>query len=184
MALQGSDNAPSLRSPKTTDVWPEEVKSIPPGQGPRGAPRTGLRVASGTRKAPEVQQRGAQLTEDDGRQSPSKEGGTGPITAAFACVRATRKRGRRPDHQVWLIFRRGLEPGAEIQYDVRNASAKCPRTTLVRMRGLRWPVETALEAGKTALGMDHYATRAWRGWHHQRTMTFLAHHFLLRLRLK
>src|SRR6266581_4523255 len=33
--------------PKTTYVWPEEVKIIPPGQGPRGAPYPGLRVASG-----------------------------------------------------------------------------------------------------------------------------------------
>lgn len=56
--------------------------------------------------------------------------------------------------------------------------------TLVRMSGLRWPVETAREEGKTELGMDHDATRTWRGWHHQMTMTFLAHHFLLRLRLK
>ena len=52
------------------------------------------------------------------------------------------------------------------------------------MRGLRWPVETALEEGKTELGMDHYETRTWRGWHHQMTLTFLAHHFLLRLRLQ
>ena len=32
--------------------------------------------------------------------------------------------------------------------------------------------------------MDHYETRTWLGWHHQMTLTFLAHHFLLRLRLK
>jgi SRSO17 transposase len=52
------------------------------------------------------------------------------------------------------------------------------------MSGLRWPVETALEEGKMALGMDHYETRTWRGWHHQMTLTFLAHHFLVRLRLQ
>lgn len=170
--------------PKTTYVWPAEVKILPPGQGPRGAPRTGLRVASGTRQAQEVQQLGAHLTEDDWRQSLIKEGGKGPITAGFAFVRATSTRGRRPGHQVWIIFRRGLEPGAEIKYYVSNAPARCPRTTLVRMSGLRWPVETALEEGKTELGMDHYETRSWRGWHHQMTLTFLAHHFLLRLRLK
>ena len=97
--------------PKTTYVWPAEVKILPPGQGPRGAPRTGLRVASGTRQAQEVQQLGAHLTEDDWRQSLIKEGGKGPITAGFAFVRATSTRGRRPGHQVWIIFRRGLEPG-------------------------------------------------------------------------
>jgi SRSO17 transposase len=52
------------------------------------------------------------------------------------------------------------------------------------MSGLRWPVETALEEGKGEVGMDHYETRTWVGWHHQMTLSFLAHHFLLRLRLK
>ena len=141
-------------------------------------------MASGTRQAQAGQQRGAPRTEDEWRQSPIKEGGKGPITAAFACVRATRKRGRRPGHPGWLSVRRGLEPGAESKYYVRNASATCPRTTLVRMSGLRGLVETALEEGKTELGIDHYETRTWRGWHHQMTLTFLAHHFLVRLRLQ
>jgi SRSO17 transposase len=170
--------------PKTTSVWPEEVEIIPPGQGPRGAPRTGRRVAPGTPQAQAVHQLGAQLTEDDWRQYTLKEGSKGPITAMFAFLRATSKRGRRPDHPVWLLFRRSLEPGAEIKYYVSNAPAGCPCTTLVQMSGLRWPIETALEEGKTELGMDHYETRSWRGWHHQMTMTFLAHHFLLRLRLQ
>ena len=126
----------------------------------------------------------AQLPDDAWRPYTIKEGSKGPITAAFALLRATRKRGRRPGHPVWLICRRGLEPGAEVTYDVSNAPATCPPTTLVRLSGLRWPVETALEEGKTELGMDHYETRTWRGWHHQMTLTFLAHHFLLRLRLK
>jgi len=170
--------------PKTTYVWPEAVEILPPGQGPRGAPRTGLRVAPGTSQAHDVQQLGAQLPDDAWRPYTIKEGSKGPITAAFALLRATRKRGRRPGHPVWLICRRGLEPGAEVTYDVSNAPATCPPTTLVRLSGLRWPVETALEEGKTELGMDHDETRTWRGWHHQMTLTFLAHHFLLRLRLQ
>src|SRR2546426_5773771 len=31
--------------------------------------------------------------------------------------------------------------------------------------------------------MDHYETRTWRGRHHHMTQTFLAHHFLVRMRL-
>jgi SRSO17 transposase len=112
--------------PKTTCVWPEEVEIISPGQGPRGAPRTGLRVAPGTPQAPDVQQLGVQLQDDDWRPYTIKEGSKGPITAAFAFMRATSKRGRRPGHQVWLIFRRGLEPGAEIKYYLSNAPARCP----------------------------------------------------------
>ncbi|MBA3715854.1 MAG: hypothetical protein H0W76_25980 [Pyrinomonadaceae bacterium] len=65
-----------------------------------------------------------------------------------------------------------------------NAPADCRHRTLVRLSGSRWPVETALQEGQSELGMDHYETRTWRGWHHQMTLTFLAHHFLLRLRLR
>lgn len=32
--------------------------------------------------------------------------------------------------------------------------------------------------------MDHYETRTWRGWHHHQTLTILAHHFLVRLRVR
>ena len=169
--------------PKNTMVWPEDVKIIPLGKGPMGAPRKGPRVAPGT-KAQEVRQIGAQLSTNDWKRHTIKEGSKGPITADFAFVRARSKRRRRPGHEVWVIFRRGLEPGAEIKYYLSNAPVRCPRTTLARMSGLRWPIETTLEEGKSELGMDHYETRTWRGWHHQMTLTFLAHHFLSRMRLR
>ena len=55
-----------------------------------------------------------------------------------------------------------------------------PVSALVRVAGLRWPVETAIEEGKDGLGMDHYEVRSWRGWHHHMTECLLAHHFLVR----
>jgi len=64
-----------------------------------------------------------------------------------------------------------------------NAPTTCPEHELVRVSGLRWPIETALEEGKGEVGMDHYETRSWLGWHHHMTQTFLAHLFLMRLRL-
>ncbi len=170
--------------PKNTMVWPEEVAIIPPGKGRMGAPRKGPLVAPGTAKAQEVQQIGTKVPVSAWHRYMIKEGSKGPIEADFAFVRATAKRRRRPGHAVWVVLRRGLEPEAKIKYYVSNAPADCPRTTLVRLSGSRWPVETALEEGKSELGMDHYETRTWRGWHHQMTLTFLAHHFLLRLRLR
>ena len=53
-----------------------------------------------------------------------------------------------------------------------------------RQEGLRWPVETAIEEAKSELGMDHDETRTWCGWHHHMTLTLLAHHVLVHLRLK
>jgi SRSO17 transposase len=169
--------------PTTPGVGPEVGERLPPSPGPRGAPGPGLRVAPGTSPAHAGQPLGAPLPADAWRSYTRKAGSTGASTAACAVLRATRQRGRRPGHPVWLIVRRGLAPGAEVQYSVRNAPATGPHTTLVRRRGRRGPVETALEEGQTALGMAHDETRTWRGWHHHMPRTFLAPHGLWRLRL-
>ena len=98
--------------PKNTMVWPEEVEIIAPGQGRMGAPRKGPLVASGTPKAQAVEQIGPRLPASLWHRYTIKEGSRGPIEADFAFVRATAKRGRRPGHAVWVVFRRGLEPEA------------------------------------------------------------------------
>jgi SRSO17 transposase len=170
--------------PLSTMVWEGRVGVLPPGQGEMGRPRTGPLVVAGTPPPQEVRQLGAALPTRAWRRYQIKEGSKGPIEADFAFVRATSKRGRRPGHEVWVIFRRGLEEGAEFKVYLSNALASCGRTTLVRLSGMRWPIETALEEAKSELGMDHYETRTWAGWHHQITLSFLAHHFLLRLRLQ
>lgn len=175
--------------PVTTLVWPEDVKILPAGPGhpgnlKKGRPRIGPRVARNEPLPQEVREIGASLPAKAWKRFTIKEGARGPITADFAFVRAVSKRGRRPGHEVWVIFRRSTSDPTEIKYFLSNAPAKIAKTDLVRQAGFRWPIETALEEGKSELGMDHYETRTWHGWHHHMTLTFLAHHFLVRLRLK
>jgi len=81
---------------------------------------------------------------------------------------------------VWIVFRRGLGDGAELKVYLSNAPPDTPLRELVRMAGMRWPVETAIKEGKGALGMDHYEVRSWLGWHHHMTECMLAHHYLVR----
>jgi SRSO17 transposase len=50
--------------------------------------------------------------------------------------------------------------------------------------GLRWPIESCFEESKEEVGLYHYELRFWRGWHHHMTTVILAHHFLVRLRLR
>lgn len=175
--------------PVNTMVWPEHVKILDAGLGQAGnlklgRPRSGPRVARNQPAAQEVRQMAAELPAGVWKRYTIKEGAKGPISADFAFVRAVRKRGRRPGHEVWVIFRRSASDPTEIKYYLSNAPAEIAKTDLVRQAGLRWPVETAIEEGKSELGMDHYETRTWRGWHHHMTLTFLAHHFLVHLRLK
>lgn len=169
--------------PASTKVWVGEPKVESPGAGPMGRPRKHPRVVAGEPKAAEVRQIAAQLPAHAWRRYTIKEGSKGPIEADFAFVRVTRARRGRPGLAGWLVLRRSLEEQPTVKFFLSNAPVSCARTALVRVSGLRWPVETALEEAKGELGMDHYETRMWRGWHHHMTQTFLAHHFLVRMRL-
>jgi SRSO17 transposase len=170
--------------PANTQVWEGQPTVLPPGPVPLGRPRAGARVAPDTPDALEVRQIAAHLAGHRWRRYTIKDGSQGPIEADFAFVRATRKRHRRPGDCVWVVFRRSLGPQPELKSYLSNAPANLAHTRLVELAGMRWPVECALEEAKGELGMDQYETRSWRGWHHQMTLTFLAHHFVLRWRLR
>jgi SRSO17 transposase len=167
--------------PVNTQVWEGYPTILPVGAGPMGRPRSGARVAPDTPAAREVRQMAASLSARQWRRYTIKDGSQGPMEADFAFVRATRKRRRRPGHAVWVVFQRSLGSKPVLKVYLSNAPAHIAHIRLVEMAGMRWPVECALEEAKGELGMDHYETRTWRGWHHQMTMTFLAHHFLVRM---
>jgi hypothetical protein len=90
---------------------------------------------------------------------------------------------RLPAIRQWLICRRSLGSQPELKFYLSNAPSRCPTPELIRVSGLRWPIETTLEEAKGEVGMDHYETRTWLGWHHHMFQTFMAHLFLMRLRL-
>ena len=79
-------------------------------------------------------------------------------------------RGRGPRPQ-----RTRLVPGAP--------PAMAPET-LVRMSGMRWPIETCFEDSKQLLGMGDDEVRSWTGWHHHMTLVILAHFFVVRMRVR
>jgi len=165
--------------PVSTRVWAGTVPVEPPGQGPRGRPRTRARAAVGTPKPQEVRDLAAALPASAWRRYPIKAGAKGEIAADFAFLRVTRtRRGGRPGPEGWAVFRRGLGDAPETKVFLTNAPAGCPKRELARVSGMRWPVEVAFAEAKGEVGMDHYEVRTWRGWHHHMTQTFLAHHFL------
>jgi hypothetical protein len=112
-----------------------------------------------------------------------KEGSKGPLVAEFACCRGVAVRAGLPGPDVWIVLRRtwGEAPGLKVY--LSNAPGDIPVTALVRVAGMRWPIETAFEESKGGLGLDHYEVRSWLGWHHHMTLCLLAHHFLVRTRM-
>jgi SRSO17 transposase len=126
----------------------------------------------------------AQLPEEAWQPYVVKEGSKGPLLAEFAFRRVVAVRDDLPGPTRWLIFRRPLAPEAELKAYLSNAPEETPETAFVRVAGMRWPIETAIEECKGGLGLDHYEVRSWLGWHHHMTMCLLAHHFLVRTQLR
>jgi SRSO17 transposase len=112
------------------------------------------------------------------------EGSKGPLVAEFVAARVVMVRDRLPGPEGWLLVRRTIPTegeDVEYKYSLSNAPAATPLGELVRVSGMRWPIEACFAEGRQELGLDHYETRSWRGWHHHLTLVILAHHFLVRL---
>jgi SRSO17 transposase len=190
--------------PRNTQVWP--LREPTDGRRVRPRPRAWLppRAASGkgrkgthARLHPDslpaipVETLAMQLARRRWQRYRLLEGRKGPIVADFVALRAVASRnGYReglPGPEVWVLIRRPLPmPGQteppELKYYVSNAPADTPLAELLRVVGMRWPIECCFEESKGQVGMDHYELRFWRGWQHHMTLVILAHHFLVRLR--
>lgn len=189
--------------PRNTQVWP--LREPTDGRRARARPQAWLppRAVSGRgRKGTQLRRHpdsppalpleilASQLARRRWRRYRLLEGRKGPIVADFVAVRAlASRRGYReglPGPVVWVLIRRPLPaPGQrtapELKYYLSNAPADTPLAELLRVCGMRWPIECCFEEGKGELGMDHYELRFWRGWYHHMTLVILAHHFLVRL---
>jgi SRSO17 transposase len=168
----------------STGVWLERPRTQVPAPTGRGRPPSRTRLVPGAPRPIRVDELAAQLPNSAWRKHRVKQGEKGPIDARFAFVRAVAVRGKLPGPDVWVVLRRSLSDPPELKVFLSNAPASTPRRELVRLSGMRWPIETCFQQAKGELGMDEYQTRSWRGWHHHMTLVILAHHFLLRLKVQ
>jgi SRSO17 transposase len=169
--------------PTDTRVWLRTPRSEQPGPGPLGQPRPQPRLAAGASRPVAVRDWMKGLPADRWQRHTIKEGSRGPMMADFVFERVTVVRERLPGPRVWLVVRRSLSTTPEVKYYLSNAPNTCAPRDLANLSGWRWPVETVLEEAKGEVGLDHYETRTWAGWHHHVAQTALAHLFLVRLQL-
>jgi SRSO17 transposase len=67
----------------------------------------------------------------------------------------------------------------KIWYTLSGATEESvPLRTVVWAHAQRHWQEANFQAGKSEVGLGHYETRSWRGWHHHMTMSLLALWFL------
>ena len=168
----------------TTPIWRTQPKVYVPKWKGRGRRPTRLRLRYASQHPVQAKDVVRNIPKKDWIPAVIKEGSKGPLACEFAFLRLTESRGNLPAGEVWLIIRRNLEDPAVIKYYFSNAPADTPLREFVRMSGMRWPIETIFEEAKGEVGLDHYEMRSWLGWHHHMLLVSLAHHFLVRLRIR
>jgi SRSO17 transposase len=168
----------------TTPIWRTQPKVHVPKWKGCGRRPTRLRLRNSRQHPVQVKDVVRNIPKKDWVQAVLKEGSKGPIACEFAFLCVTESRGNLPAAELWLILRRNLDDPSVIKYYFSNAPANTPLSEFVRISGMRWPIETIFEESKNAVGFDHYEMRSWLGWHHHMLLVSLAHHFLVRLRVR
>jgi SRSO17 transposase len=168
----------------TSLIWQCRPEVYLPDWKGRGRHPTRLHLGQPTAPPVRVQDLAAQLLPMRWTRATIKEGSKGPIICDFAFLRIVEARAGLPGPELWLVIRRNLENPSELKFYFSNAPATIAVSELVRISGMRWPIEIIFEEAKGEVGFDHYELRSWLGWHHHMLLTSLAHHFLVRLRIR
>jgi SRSO17 transposase len=109
-------------------------------------------------------------------------GAKGPIVTNDKYLLVTEVRDGRPGKDVWLYVRK-LSDGS-MKYALCNESPDASAEDLRRPALLRWSIEQCFNECKDYLGMDHYETRSWVGWHRHMLLCLIAHLFIIKLRME
>jgi len=168
----------------TTPIWRCRPAVYVPDWKGRGRRPTRLRLRSPQDRPIHVRELVTSISKEGWITATIKEGSKGPIVCDFAFLRITESRANLPGPEVWLILRRNLDDPTEVKFYFSNAPADTPLIEFVRISGMRWPIEIIFEEAKGEVGFDHYEMRSWLGWHHHMLLVALAHHFLVRLRVR
>ena len=165
-------------------IWRRHPALIIPAWSGRGRKPTKQRLKSASNRAYRVDELLHRLPKSAWVRGTVKEGSKGPIVCDFAFVRVTEARQGLPGPRVWLVIRRNVDDPSVVKYYYSNAPETVDVLELVRISGMRWPVELSFAESKEELGMDQYETRSWLGWHHHMVLVMLAHHFLVWVRVR
>ena len=82
----------------------------------------------------------------------------------------------QPGHH-WLLVRRNRHT-RELAFYRCYSPRHVPLATLVKVAGLRWPIEENFQASKGLAGLDEHQVRTWTSWHRWVTLTMVALAFL------
>jgi SRSO17 transposase len=112
------------------------------------------------------------------------EGVKGPIIAEIKCIRCVecRKENRHflPKLEIWLYIRKHED--GKIKFFLSNMPPETSLSELNRLATARWSIEQCFQECKSYLGMAHYETRSYSGWHRHMLFVMIAHGFVTKIR--
>jgi SRSO17 transposase len=126
--------------PHDTQVWRQRPATAVPSWSGQGRKPTRTRILAGEAPPDTVASLAASWPPACWVRRTIKEGRKGPLVAHFAALRVIAGRGSLPGPAVWLVVRRNELTG-EVQTYLSNAPAETLLATLVRLSGMRWPIE-------------------------------------------
>jgi SRSO17 transposase len=109
-------------------------------------------------------------------------GSKGPNITDDKYILVTEVRDDKPGKDVWLYVRK-LTDG-KMKYALCNESPDATAEDLRRPALMRWSIEQSFNECKDHLGMDHYESRSWVGWRRHMLLCFIAHLFIIKLRMQ
>src|SRR3954468_5934804 len=90
--------------------------------------------------------------------------------------------GAPPGFVCGLLVLRAIADPTELTFYLTHAPKDTSLAKLVRIAGLRWPIESLFEQGKGEVGLDQYEVRSWVGWHPHITLAMFALAYLAAVR--
>jgi DDE superfamily endonuclease len=169
--------------PPDTQGWRSRPAPAGPPWAGRGRRPRKARLVPGARAPQRVAPRAAAVPPDAWHAFRSKEGSKGPLVAECAFPRGVAVRAGWPGPEVGSVWRRTWGEAPARQGSLRHAPGHMPGTALVRVAGMRWPLETAFAESQGAWGLDHDEVRSGVGWPPPMTRGLWAQHCLGRPRL-
>ena len=93
-------------------------------------------------------------------------------SVVFAAVRVWRELPTGVPVESWLLLRRSLtDLRAPLRADISNAPEKTAPGVLARVACAQDHSAGLIEDARAHLGLAHYETRLWRGWHHHMSLS-------------
>nr|WP_188633301.1 IS701 family transposase [Lentibacillus kapialis] len=159
-------------------VWIEEPEvGLPPYKG-RGRRPTKVQPLTASMSVAEV----AQDPSLHWQKVTLAQGAKGSINAQVTRLRVSPKNQNGLLGEECWLYMRVFEDGT-IKYAFSNASENCTMAEMNRAATMRWSIEQCFNECKSELGMDQYEMRSYVGWHRHMLYVFLAHLFLLQIRM-